>query len=191
LWKALGLTPDQITRFEDNAIERDAAQGDLVAAANIHKISYEDPVIVKLLGQINSDYDIAQRALLGDYGHARWRDYERAAPVRDSVRAIAAAAAVDGIPFTSPQTQRLIEMLASAMPMMERVDRLDPTRTDWTAVMAQARQILTPEQFAYFESVEAPATGAGGLFHMRWNAALQAALKAENTARATRVGSGK
>jgi hypothetical protein len=130
-----------------------------------------------------SDHDTAQRELLGEAGHRQLREFERTADLREGVRGIAAAATIDGIPFTSQQTQQLIGALVAATPGTPGGNRLNTAGTDWAAVDARAREILSPEQFTYFKTIEPPNRGSGGRFHLQWNAALQAAQQAETAGR--------
>ena len=75
LWQSLALTPEQIARFAENVVKQESTNSDIVAAAQVNGLNYNDPVIVTFLKQARDDYEAAQRELLGAAGYGQWQDY--------------------------------------------------------------------------------------------------------------------
>ena len=114
-------------------------------------MSADDPVVDKLGLQMRQECETAQRELLGEAGFRQLQDYERTADMRDLVRSMAGAATVAGTPFTPQQAEQLIQALANANSAYRNGGKASVQNTDWDAVEAPARAILSDGQYAFLQ----------------------------------------
>lgn len=182
LFRSLGLSADQMAKFQDNAIKRDEQQTDLLAVMRAHGLDHSDPVLGRIWSQMEPDYQAAQRNLLGEENYERFRDFDRKAPLRDTVAAIAGAAAVNGIPFTKDQAEQLVDVMAKANSTYASGGKAQPIYLDWKTVDSAAETILTPEQLTLFKTID-PAIGQGGRAFSIFNRVVNEAIAAEKKAR--------
>jgi hypothetical protein len=150
-FRTLGLAPAQIEKFLDITSEYNALTQDLISAARAQGLSMNDPGLGKLGSQAYQKCSAAQRELLGKEGVQQLKDYERAIPTRNLVSRMAGAATVAGVPFTSQQTEQLVQVLANADSNYRRGGNASVRNIDWDAVETSARAILTEPQYAFFQ----------------------------------------
>ena len=79
-------------KFEDILAQRSEGQMDLQAAIQMKGLAYNDPAIDALRKQQNSEFEAAQKALLGDDGYAQFMAFDQSIPVRMAVAGIAGSA---------------------------------------------------------------------------------------------------
>lgn len=180
LFRRLNLVARQREQFIENLAMRDERHSDLNAAAESQGFGLSDPGISKLRGELYSDYEKEQKALLGEAGYKELVDFDRTSRLRDTVANLAGLATVSGVALTPAQTEQLVRALAESSPAYRKGGRASLTDpdTDWAAVQATLPVILTEEQRTLFATQE-PSAGAGGLLHAKWNAELLRATKAE------------
>lgn len=114
----------------------------------------------------------AQAELLGEAGYRQLQQYERLLPVRYEVEALVGSLALTDTPLGSGQAEQLVQIIANASsayqrggtadtPMPGNGELLTPLmlahqsieeNIDWSSVLAQARAVLSPDQFAQFEN---------------------------------------
>ncbi len=186
LFRHLGFDAQQRDRFIANLATRDERHSDLNAAAQSVGVDLNDAGLVRLRGELYRDYEEAQRALLGEAGYAKLREFERTAGLRNTVGNLAGLAAIEGMPLTGVQTEQLVQALAACSPAYGRGGAASMSDLDWNALPAALAAVLTAEQRALLATQEAP---GGGLFHAKWNGALSRATRAERAkAASTKTG---
>ncbi|MES2692351.1 MAG: hypothetical protein V4773_02685 [Verrucomicrobiota bacterium] len=148
LW--LNLSPDQQARM--NAIlAASVARGmDIGAAADAQGLAYEDPVIKVLREESIVRRKAELMELLGEAGFREFDLFERALPVRGFLDGLAVQVATRS-PLSGQQADRMERVLANASPSYLKGNNADPKELDWEIVDRQAREILTPEQFALWQ----------------------------------------
>lgn len=175
LYRLLALTPAQISQFEDNLLRRDERRTDLYTTAHAKGIPMNDSSLSKLSGDVERDYQDAQRALLGESGLKQLNDYERLSGVREIVSGLAGAAAIGGAPLDTAQAERLVTALADSATRYPNSDWPNLGQIDWTRVHTQMAAFLTPEQLALVETTEPRGPrGMGGRFLPALHAAIDA-----------------
>ena len=101
--------------------------------------------------QRRQECEAAQRELLGEAGFRQLQDFERTADMRELVRSAAGAATVAGTPFTPQQAAQLIQVLANANDKYRTGGKASVQNTDWDAVEASARAILSEAQYSFLQ----------------------------------------
>lgn len=183
LYRSLGLTPDQVARFEQNLLRKEETNEDIIAAARARGTSINDPAVQKMLGESAQAYGSAQHELLGDQGMLQLSEHERLAMVREIVSGYSGAAAMSGAPFDGEQAERLTQVLDGASARYSKTNSPDVGKINWTQVTAQAVAFLSPAQLATIETTEPRGPrGMGGRFSAALNAAIDAAAKADEAA---------
>jgi hypothetical protein len=181
-FRAHGLSPDQIQKFQDNWVRRIEQNIDLAAAARA-----QDPAgrqaINKLQAQGKADYESAQQEVLG---LDRWRqiqEYERTEVVRNTVvLGLAGGAALAGVPLTAQQGDQLWQAALNSASHDPNVKGQDLVATiDWDALDTQARQILSPAQLALFTTTAYP-SGFSPRGKYQLDAVIRRALQADAAA---------
>lgn len=170
LFTALALTSAQTERFVALALKRQEQLMDLAGAAQTQGPESKQAVAA-LQQKANEECQAAQTELLGAEGFRRLQEYERSAQIRSAVDAFAGAAVLVGEPISAAQAGQLTEAIANATSRFAAGGRAEVMTVNWDAADTQARQILTPAQFALF-STAAPISGGAS----RWNVQLEAAI---------------
>ena len=172
-FQKLGLSPEQIARFTDNQLKYVERWTDLSAVARAQDAAGRQTVVT-LQARSKEEHEAAQVALLGAEAFGQLQEHERTTPVRNViVRGLAGVAALEGIPVTPEQGDRLFlaALAASGSDAKAKGEQI-VAMINWSALDAQAQQILTPAQFALFKKV-APPSG----FSSRWKFELDAAIR--------------
>jgi hypothetical protein len=186
LFRMLGLSPVQIEKFQDIAVQREEQNLDLnailSAEASANTILSSDTwnAVTKLKAQAETDYQVAQRELLGAAGFQQFQEYERTSAVRNIASGLAGAAVMAGIPFTAQQTERLTQVLANASDSYQSGGLASKETVDWGLVDTQAQQILSESQWILVKTVEPP---GGGRFGSQYSNAVNQASKADSESR--------
>ena len=178
LIRALRLTPEAAAKFQDAFIRLEEERMDLAAVLRTKGADANDNSVARLQAKAGADYEASQRALLGEAGFRQLQNYERTSTTRDMVSAIAGVAAVERAPFTPQQADALVQAIAGASENYRKGYQANHNDVDWVAVEAQARAILSPEQFVVFTTMD-PGPSRGGLLQTRMYALVAQATKAE------------
>jgi hypothetical protein len=173
-----GLTPEQVTRFQEIAMARDEAMADIGAAVQSQGLTEDDPSVERLRSAANAEFKSAQTALLGADGLERLREFETTLSSRSAVRGLAAVALGAGLPLSPQQAEQLAEVLAENR---ARAISSDSKLSDWNAVDERARTFLSPEQLALLQRIEPSAHGAGGRHWRKLGESIQAARQHERS----------
>jgi len=179
LFRALALSPTEIGKFQDILIKRDEQNMDLTAIRQSQGFSDQDATVIKLQKENEAEYQAAQQALLGETRYRQLQDYERTTYVREMVNGWAGGAVVEArMPFTTPQAEQLIQVLANTSSSYRNGGAVKPFEIDWDAADAQARSILSEAQFELFKTMEPP-LGVGARFQNQLYGAVERATKTE------------
>lgn len=183
-YRRAALTPAQIAAFEKNFIRREERRADLFATASAEHTKLTDPAYQKLFADVQSEYQTAQRELLGETTAKLLANFDRTAATREIVASLAGATAMAGLPLDSDQAEQLTRVIAAAT----RPPSSEPARgpvVDWNAVHEQASAFLSASQLTFIETTEAAGPrGTGGRFLPALHAAIDAAAREENTSAA-------
>jgi hypothetical protein len=152
LAEQLKLSNEQMTRLLVNLRRRGEQDMDLAAIIETQHLAPDDPAVAKLRQQAAADFAAAQTELLGEAGWRKFRDYERAVPMRELVNELAGAMAISGAGINAAQGDALTDLLAGASPNYRGGGTASRASVDWDQVLAQARTTLTEPQFAVFRN---------------------------------------
>jgi hypothetical protein len=178
LFRALKLTPEAAAKFQDAFIRKEEDQMDLAALLRMQGAETNGKALMEFQAKSQTDYEASQRALLGEAGYQQLQDYERTASTRGMVSAIAGVAALERAPFTPQQADALVQAIAGASENYRKGYQANHNDVDWSAIEAQARTILTPEQFAVFSRMD-PGPSRPGLLQTRMYALVAQANREE------------
>ncbi len=154
LYKQLGLSPEQIARFEANRTESQQAQLEVFSAATTQRVAISDPTVLKLFAQAAGSLEKDLQAMLGDAGYRQYVQYNHAQNAQEVVSTLAGTVYRSDSPLTAFQGERLAEaVIANTRSVPASPGSKTMTReTDWTAVGAEAQAILNPAQAAVFQT---------------------------------------
>ena len=168
LFHELGLDPDRIARFTDNFIRHRGDQSDLETIMVAKQLSEDDPAVQELRGRQQSEYEDAQRAVIGADGVAKLQTYEQEIDGRMMVNGIAGEAIMAGTPLSAEQLTQLNALVVKAT--QENRTGGSNDLTDWERIDREARAFLTPAQLQLITSAEALGPmGYGWRFQDRLN----------------------
>jgi RNA polymerase sigma factor (sigma-70 family) len=145
-YRQLGLTPDQMERFEQIMARQDQANIDGQIARDLGR---DEQAVYR---QSGPEWSAAMRELLGDEGKKQLEDYLRSLPIRYFVDATAARSYASAQPITLAQADQLIAVVLAHDPMYQQGKGTDPGKVSWNEVWEPAAKILSPEQLAAFEN---------------------------------------
>jgi hypothetical protein len=166
-YRALGLTPDQIAKFENLLVEHDGRKRDIRAVESGIKINPAtaesreaitidgrrvqlrvDPAIAALRREEDARLRHELIALLGATGYAQLQDFNHGAESRAFVSELVGNLVLMAAPLSLEQGQQLTRVLQESSFKV----KIEPETNDWTAIAARARPILSAAQFAEFEA---------------------------------------
>jgi hypothetical protein len=173
-----GLDERQQQAFVGNLQRRDEQQLELNEAAMAQGFRVGDAAITKLRGGIFSDYEVAQRTLLGEGRYGAMVEFDRTSGLRALVGSMAGTAAVAGAALTPAQTGALLRAMAEESGSYQRGGSAMTATVNWDKWQARLPEFLDEAQVKIITTMEA-ASPTGGLLHVRWNDALSRATKAE------------
>ena len=148
-YAARHLVPDQIEKLQAAMIQRQEQLMDLAGASTTEGPQARD-AIETLRTNINADYEAAARSIIGNDGWEELRNYERARPAWALVERLAGAAAVDGVPITAEQAEKMSRAVAAASARFENGGSVELATVAWEKADAVAREVLTPTQFELY-----------------------------------------
>jgi hypothetical protein len=157
IFKKLGLTPEQISKFEDIWMEHESSLSDIQATAE--GLPKGDSSIATLTRQANEQFKAAELALLGQAGYDQLAQSEIPGPENELTQMIGLKLAFTESPLQPEQYDQLLQTLRSSgsqpsgaapgAPMIKVTD------INWTSVQAQAAGFLSPSQLETLSGVAA------------------------------------
>ena len=149
----LQLNPAQISKFEKALIEFRQSLCDIWSEAVAHGLSLSNPSVLQLTGEPGKALETNLRAVLGDSGFERYNQYEKEAPSRDLVAALAGNVYFSEAPLSKAQGETLAQLISSHRiaqnpTAKSTANMLRVLETDWTAVLSEAQNVLLPTQLA-------------------------------------------
>jgi hypothetical protein len=115
LAQQLGLTPAQLSAFQNLLAEKQASARDAFLAARDQGLDpfADRAAINQVVNQSNADIDAQIRQTLGDAGYAQYQQYEQTLPERNTANQLQQNLIGLGAPLTDAQYQQLLQDLAS------------------------------------------------------------------------------
>jgi hypothetical protein len=183
LFGQLGLSPEQISKCEDLLAKREEDRMDLNSTVEEKGLSYGDPAVQAIRKQQDSDFETAEKTLLGDDGFSQLATYEQTIPARMAIAGISGAATVDGIPLASDQMQKLTDLVLQTAQSNYGNWSGDADGSLWGAIDAKAAAFLTPAQSDLMKSGEfLGPQGYGTRYQGRLNALITLGFQSDANA---------
>jgi RNA polymerase sigma factor (sigma-70 family) len=145
-YRQLGLSPEQIERFEAAMVRQDQALLDAQVARDAGRDEQE------VFRRSGPEWSSAMREILGNDGFSQLQVYLRAMSVRGFVDSIAAKSYESGQPITLAQADGLIALALANDSRYQEGRGTDPAHVNWNAVWEPAEKVLSPEQLLTFEA---------------------------------------
>jgi RNA polymerase sigma factor (sigma-70 family) len=146
-YRARGLSPEQIERFEQIMVRQDQATLDGQIARDLGR---DEQAVFR---QSGPEWNSAMRELLGTEGFKQLQDYLRSMAVRNFVDTIAARSYESGEPISLEHADRLTTLALANDPMYRAGKGTDPGKVSWNEVWQPAATFLSPEQLVTFETM--------------------------------------
>jgi hypothetical protein len=147
----IGLSPEQIDRFETMLTDYWQSTEDLTAVAEAKGLNDQDPSVAKLREQATTSLRQAETELLSENGYRQLQEYERTLPVRALTASLAERLYYTDAPLNGTQADRLTQILAGASKSYGDGLAADPEQIDWPAVLTLVQGMLTPVQRSVLE----------------------------------------
>ena len=144
-----GLSAEQIERLKAEYLRGRLLRLDLAAIRRAGGLSVRDSAIGAQEKEAAAAKRAVELAVLGEAGVERMREWERTFPVRSVVMSFAGKAMLAGVPVSSDQVERLVEVLAKSGPKAQ-TGRYSFSLVNWQASSEAARDVLSAEQHAFF-----------------------------------------
>lgn len=183
------FSPEQITRFLDLYVGFDERMMDLRAIARTRDKSGQE-ALEKLMQTTREDFEAKRASLLGVEMDRQFQVYSRVTVPLENVlvRGLAGAAALEGVPLTAAQGDRLLEAAFVSMPTGAAGNVTTGLKAmDWPAFEERAREILSPAQFRIF-STQAPMSGFQSRTSYELESAIARGLQADAKSGSTPAG---
>jgi hypothetical protein len=118
LFKALNLSPDQLSQFQSLLADKQQAMMDVLQAAREQGINPRaDPDGFKtLMNQAVSQVDQTIQQTLGDAGYQQYQQYQQTLPERNVVNSLQQQLSYTQTPLTDDQANAMISLLAQSQP---------------------------------------------------------------------------
>jgi RNA polymerase sigma factor (sigma-70 family) len=155
LYKMLGLSPEQIAKFEANRVQFQQAGQEVWSVAVATGVSVSNPAVVDLAKEAITGLEKDLRVMLGEKGYAKYSQYNHAQPSLDVVTALAGNVYRTELPLTAQQGERLVDAVMSHTRAVPVAPGSKSVRyeTDWAEVSRQAQAVLASPQMNVFDMV--------------------------------------
>jgi hypothetical protein len=177
----IGLSPEQIDRFETILTDHWQSTEDLTAVAEAKGLADQDPSVAKLRAQATTSLQQAETELLSEDGYRQLQEYERTLPVRALTASLAERLYYTDAPLNRAQAERLTQILAGASKSYGEGAVADPEQLDWPAVLVQVQGILAPVQRSALEDQQQSIQGQKRFYE--WAESRAKALFRDETGR--------
>lgn len=148
LYRTLGLSADQIAKFEENLTKTRKAELDLIVGAGSQGVSPADPALQPLAKELLLDLYAELKDLLGTSGMQEYNSFRRALSAAEVVGSLAARVYSSTEPLSGLQGEQLTRAIVAQTQTVPAAPGSKTMRneTDWVAVAAEAKRILSPGQ---------------------------------------------
>ena len=147
----IGLSAEQIDRFERILTDHWQSTEDIAAVATAKGLGDQDQSVAKLREQATASLRQEETELLNEDGYRQLQDYERTLPVRALTASLAERLYYTDAPLNATQAERLTQILARASKSYGEGAAADPQQIDWSAVLTQVQGMLAPVQHSALE----------------------------------------
>jgi hypothetical protein len=156
LFRKLGLSPEQIDRFESLMSEADERKIDIQAGALTAGLEDSAGAAATAKRDAESRLHAAQLELLGETGFRQLQEFDRTQSIREwVVWGLAGDLTFTKTPLSAHQGEQLTQILANACPSYRSGGPTDEDEVDWPTALEQAKGILSEPQWAALKSVAA------------------------------------
>jgi RNA polymerase sigma factor (sigma-70 family) len=145
LYRQLGLTSEQIARFEDIMAQQDQARYD---AAIVRANGGDEQTVYQRSGP---EWSQAMRELLGNHGFTQLQDYLKTTAVRAFVDNFAVQATAIGTPVSPELSDRIAALALANDATYQQGKGTNPGNVNWNAVWDPAAKLLNPDQLALLQ----------------------------------------
>jgi hypothetical protein len=116
LFKSLGLSPEQLERFKDLLVEKRSSTSDVRSAAREQGLNTrkDRATYEKLVADAQAEIDASIRDTIGEAGFAKYENYEKTLPQRNTVNQLEQRLSYSSTPLSSQQAEQLVAILAAA-----------------------------------------------------------------------------
>ena len=170
-----GLTTEQRERVLEILTQDLTRSVDIGAAARAKDMSFDNPLVRKLYDEAKSQTDAELADYLGQARYAELERFQRTEQVRGYVDGLAVQVA-EFAPLTAQQADRLEEAIADASPEFRAGQRAQPRTLEWAEIDRQAKEILTPAQYAMWARGSAHNPLGGSRRDQEFQAAYERAI---------------
>jgi len=165
-YRAIGLSPGQIARFEDLKTEAEGRRLDIALAAETLGLPEKGPEIAPLIADSQAQFNADALDLMGQATFDSYQQYESSAPERQLIAGLASSLLFTSSPLSEQQTQQLTQILAAARQSSSSGEPGALSGLNLDQVQTQAAAILAPPQVAELSSRIARARSAELTFQM-------------------------
>lgn len=125
LFKQLNLSPDDLEKFKNLLVEKQAAVMDVMAAARAEGLNGRESrdQIRQLVQQAQGEVDTAIRTTLGEAAYGQYQNYEATVPQRNVVDQLGQRLSYSTQPLTDTQSNQLVQILAATAPPSNNAGR--------------------------------------------------------------------
>lgn len=148
----LGLDPAQAAAFKDLLCAREENDLKLAELASAKGLTEDSPEIDALDRAFVAPWKTQLRAVLGQQGYVAYGEYFRDRHLAPIVTQIAGAAYAADTPIANDTAWDLLRALANASERKSSGTAIEDT-IDWSKANEAAQKILTPEQYAIYDTM--------------------------------------
>jgi hypothetical protein len=147
MFRTLNLPPEEVTKFKSLAAAHMEAIVDILSSASTQGMQLNDPAVGTLMKDENTQFDAAQKSLLGDAAYQQMQQLNRQMPVSGVAYNVATQVALTSTPLSTAQADQLTQILANSSTQYQNGGYATPNTINWPTALGQAQALLTPTQF--------------------------------------------
>lgn len=152
LYRRLALSADITQRLEDLQASHWLRLEDIEAAQKAQGLGADDPTVQALRTQETAQFQQAEAALLGPNDYQTAQEYDRLTSGRMVADAVAGNVFDTESPLSGKQADALAQIVANNSPSYQAGGPALTRDMDFSGVLQQAQQVLTPTQFSALQN---------------------------------------
>lgn len=152
LYEALSLEPAEVEQFERILGDYAQAASDIRVAALTKGLKTDDPAVFTLLTQASEQRAAKLQELLGTADYDRYKEYEQTVAGRGLSNWLATEMYYTEHPVSRTQADELARIA-----LRHSAAQTKTGIADWDAILAESKQILSPEQLRAIQTMKAQA----------------------------------